>query len=133
MITPEDDVLGYVHCPECNSPKAIRQGAGKRRNFLKGRCKCGPDNRTGADIQKAMNAFQPLGDIEAQINALNDTSEDTPEIDNQSESLAIDAQSPTTNDDSQPTQSDSQHPALAVAMGAVFGFIGGKLITLMRA
>jgi hypothetical protein len=66
----EREILGYVVCHDCMTPKAIMQGSGKRANYVYGRCECGPDNRTKPTAQKVMKAYQPLEGVQAQIEAL---------------------------------------------------------------
>ncbi|NAW87167.1 hypothetical protein [Photobacterium halotolerans] len=61
------DPIGYIACLTCLTPKAIMQGTGRRKNYLYGRCKCGPDNRTGAEIQAQFKTFHPLDEVEAEI------------------------------------------------------------------
>ncbi|NAW64526.1 hypothetical protein [Photobacterium halotolerans] len=61
------DPIGYIACLTCLTPKAIMQGTGRRKNYLYGRCKCGPDNRTGEAIQAQFKAFKSLDEIEAEI------------------------------------------------------------------
>lgn len=63
------DILGYIECNTCKDPKAIKQGKGKRKNFVHGRCQCGPDTRTGVAAQTELNAFKPLDIVKALIAA----------------------------------------------------------------
>lgn len=63
-----EQVLGYLPCSVCQSPKQIIQGQGKRARFLRARCQCGPDMRTGAAIQAQWAQYQSLEAVEAILN-----------------------------------------------------------------
>lgn len=66
------DILGYIHCTTCDEPKEIKQGKGKRSRFVYGRCKCGPDQRTGVAAQTELSAFKPLDMVKGLIESKRD-------------------------------------------------------------
>jgi len=68
-IEHDEFTLGFVVCGTCEEPKSIKQGRGKRKNFVHGRCICGPDTRTGRAAQVELSAFKPLDVIKAVIAA----------------------------------------------------------------
>ncbi|EGR2797607.1 hypothetical protein DU976_17300 [Vibrio navarrensis] len=72
----DENVVGYLPCRVCQSPKKIIQGKGKRARFLRARCKCGPDCRTGEEIQAVWANHKTLEEVEAILNPVNET---TPE------------------------------------------------------
>ena len=68
-IENDEFTLGFVVCGTCEDLKSIKQGRGKRKNFVHGRCVCGPDTRTGAKAQIELRAFKPLEMVKAAIAA----------------------------------------------------------------
>lgn len=68
-IENDEFTLGFVVCATCEDLKSIKQGRGKRKNFVHGRCACGPDTRTGAKAQIELRAFKPLEIVKAAIAA----------------------------------------------------------------
>jgi hypothetical protein len=135
----EREILGYVICHDCMTPKAIMQGSGKRANYVYGRCECGPDNRTKPTAQKVMKAYKPLADVQAQIESLNqpvisepepvdvEEKETSPEISTQlSESVG------TKESDSEPeTNPLLKWLIIPVVAGAAIGI--GKAIKAVKA
>ncbi|EGQ8172100.1 hypothetical protein GYL69_000110 [Vibrio vulnificus] len=63
----DEEILGYLPCSKCKTPKKIIQGQGKRARFLRARCKCGPDCRTGEDIQAYFATYKPLEEVEQML------------------------------------------------------------------
>lgn len=78
------------------------EGTGKRSAYVKGRCECGPDNRTGKAAQAEMNAYVPLREAEVKLNALLNPKE-TPSLNSQSPS---------------PKKDNNAHPEAVVLSGS---------------
>lgn len=139
--SPNDEpILGYVVCPTCKTLKAIRQGTGKRSAYVKGRCECGPDNRTGKAAQAEMSAYVPLREAEVKLNALLNP-KDTPVVESESKtdlpngSQKIETQvkkesqsndNPGSQSGSQPIDNNEASSVTSVLKGAgLFGVIAG--------
>lgn len=122
----ENEILGYVVCHTCKSPKAIKQGKGKRKAFVHGRCQCGPDTRTGAAMQAEMNAYKSLEEVEADIEAL---TAPKPEV-----TLVANQRELNPNQESQSeTQSKPISTAKCVGAGAVLGLVFGGVFKVFNA
>ncbi|MCJ0813256.1 hypothetical protein [Vibrio vulnificus] len=63
----DEVILGYLPCHTCKTPKKIIQGQGKRARFLRARCKCGPDCRTGEEIQAHFAKYKTLEEVEQML------------------------------------------------------------------
>lgn len=115
----DDEILGYVVCKTCMKPKSIKQGKGKRKAFVHGRCKCGPDTRTGGDpnspAQLELKAFKPLAEVEAEIEALKQPKPEPVET------------KPTE------TKTEPMGTVTCVGVGAVTGLIFGAIIKSLKA
>ena len=122
----ENEILGYVVCHTCKSPKAIKQGKGKRKAFVHGRCQCGPDTRTGAAMQAEMNAYQSLEEVEAEIEALTAPKPEVAPVVNQGESK-LDQESQSE------IQSKPISTAKCVGAGAVLGLVFGGVFKVFKA
>ncbi|CAM3794188.1 hypothetical protein [Vibrio aquimaris] len=121
----EKEILGYITCHTCMSPKAIIQGSGKRKDYVYGRCECGPDNRTGKPAQLEMRGFKTLEEIQAEIEALNQPKpESKPEP--QSEPT------PVVNESQPDSQSKPIGTAACVGIGAVTGFVLGGMFKVLK-
>jgi hypothetical protein len=122
----DNEILGYVVCHTCKSPKAIKQGKGKRKAFVHGRCQCGPDTRTGVAMQAEMNAYKSLEEVEADIEALTAPKPEVTLVANQGESNP--------NQESQSeTQSKPISTAKCVGAGAVLGIVFGGVFKVFKA
>ncbi|KJY93973.1 MULTISPECIES: hypothetical protein [Vibrio] len=122
----ENEILGYVVCHTCKTPKAIKQGKGKRKAFVHGRCQCGPDTRTGAAMQAEMNAYKSLEEVEAEIEALAAPKPEVAPVVNQRESNP--------NQESQSeTQSKPISTAQCVGTGAMIGLVFGGVFKVLKA
>lgn len=119
------EILGYVHCHTCNTPKAIKQGKGKRSAFVHGRCECGPDTRTGVAAQAEMKAYKSLEAVEADIEALAKPKE--------TESKPIQTQSQPEKQTIQETESEGVSTTGCVGIGALLGLLVGGAVKLVKA
>jgi hypothetical protein len=65
MTVMNNEVVGYIHCPDCGERGTLHMTKrGRGRNLYK-RCGCGCDQRTGAKIQaKWREDMQPLPGFE---------------------------------------------------------------------
>ena len=128
------EILGYILCKTCKESKSIKQGKGKRKNYVHGHCACGPDTRTGIAAQAELKAFKPLADVESDIAALVApavNSNVTAIIPNQKGIHAEKQIEPKPNMD---TASDAEMGTIAcVGVGAVVGLIFGGLIKSIKA
>jgi len=124
----ENEILGYVVCSTCLTPKAIKQGKGKRSAYVHGRCECGPDTRTGKAMQAEMKGFKSLADIELEIETIKNgkpkLNEPKPEL--QSEPK------PVVNQSQPDSESKPIGTATCVGIGAVTGFVLGGLFKVVR-
>lgn len=139
----EPNILGYVVCHTCNEPKAIKQGTGKRKAFVHGRCSCGPDTRTGAAAQAELSAYRPLDAVEAELLALNAVPEPITEP-NQTESDTQSEPKPETKPETKPnpiegefipndeTQSKPLGAVTCAGIGALLGLVLGGAIKVVR-
>ncbi|MCC2525515.1 hypothetical protein [Vibrio coralliilyticus] len=122
----EKERLGYITCRTCMTPKAIMQGSGKRKEYVYGRCDCGPDNRTGKPAQLEMKGFKPLEDIQAEIEALNQPKpEPIPEPQPEPK--------PVVNQPQPDSESKPMGTAACVGIGAVTGFVLGGMFKVFKA
>ncbi|MFT5879577.1 MAG: hypothetical protein ACI86X_000681 [Moritella sp.] len=128
------EILGYILCKTCKEPKAIKQGKGKRKNYVHGRCACGPDTRTGIAAQAELSAFKPLADVQSDIAALATPAAKpnvTAIIPN---TTGIIAQKETETKPNTETEKDTEMGTIAcVGVGAVVGLIFGGLIKSLKA
>ncbi|CCN85486.1 conserved hypothetical protein [Vibrio nigripulchritudo SFn27] len=120
----EKEILGYVVCRTCLTPKAIMQGTGKRANYVYGRCECGLDNRTGAAAQKKMRAYKTLEEVQAEIEQLKNPE---PEPEPQPESKHV------VNQPQPDSESKPMGTAAYVGIGAVTGFVLGGIFKVIKA
>ena len=118
----ENEILGYVVCHTCKTPKAIKQGKGKRKAFVHGRCQCGPDTRTGAAMQAEMNAYKSLEEVEAEIEVSTAPKPEVTPVVNQGES-----------NPNQEIQSKPISTAKCVGAGAVLGLVFGGVFKVFKA
>ena len=51
MATQNRPVIGYIHCPDCDTRATVHQQQRGKARFLYKRCECGCDQRTGAAVQ----------------------------------------------------------------------------------
>ncbi|MDC5702968.1 hypothetical protein [Vibrio europaeus] len=122
----DKEILGYITCRTCMTPKAIMQGSGKRKEYVYGRCECGPDNRCGKPAQLEMKGFKPLEDIQAEIEALNQPkAEPKPEPQPEPKPVVNQLQP-----DSEPKPMGT---AACVGIGAVTGFVLGGVFKVLKA
>lgn len=134
----ETEILGYILCKTCKEPMAIKQGKGKRKNYVHGRCACGPDTRTGLAVQAEFRKFKPLADVQSDIAALAipaikpNVTEFIPNpkgINAQKETETKPNLKPNTE-----TENDAEMGTIAcVGVGAVVGLIFGGLIKSLKA
>lgn len=106
----DENILGYIVCHDCMTPKQIIQGQGKRARFVRAKCECGSSNLTGAAIQKKWRNYKTLDEIKAEIQKI---SEPTPK--------------PEFETDSQDLQQTSQSMAKTEPAGFGKWLIGGTL------
>lgn len=131
----ENEILGYVLCKTCNEPKSVKQGTGKRSNFVYARCSCGVDTRTGKCAQAELSAFKPLAEIEAEI-TLQNKPLDEPNIVN---IKPIDKPNTETVNDSQKEvnkpvkKSGDMSTSASVGVGVMVGLFFGGFVKLIRA
>ncbi|WP_337969466.1 hypothetical protein [Vibrio pectenicida] len=118
----EKEILGYVTCRTCMTPKAIMQGSGKRKEYVYGRCECGPDNRCGKPAQLEMKGFKTLEEIQADIEVLTH-----PKPEPQSEPKPI------VNEQKPHSESKPMGTAACMGIGAVTGFVLGGMIKVFKA
>ncbi|WP_050937704.1 hypothetical protein [Vibrio harveyi] len=114
----EKEILGYITCRTCMTPKAIMQGTGKRERYVYGRCECGVDNRTGTAAQSKMKRVKPLEEIQEEIEALNQPKVEPKPVVNQPQP------------DSEPKPMGT---AACVGIGAVTGFVLGGVFKVLKA
>lgn len=132
-MSQENEILGYVVCRTCMTPKAIKQGSGKRAAFVHGRCECGPDNRTGKPAQAEMSAYKSLEEVQTDIEAIK-ANRLAKQAQSQSQSDSeSDCQSKTNTIDNQKSESKPMGTAACMGLGAVFGLVFGGLIKTIKA
>ncbi|UAB72383.1 hypothetical protein INR79_24305 [Vibrio sp. SCSIO 43132] len=147
-VSNKNPILGYIACPDCLTPKSIRQGTGKRKAYYVGRCECGTDNRTATVPQQLMSQYKPLEEVEAELAMMRARlDQDTPK-ESDSSSTADDSPKgeptdtkPLANDkpkdeqNSEPPKEESKLlvTTLCVGIGSVLGWAVGKTITVIRA
>ncbi|WP_211677912.1 hypothetical protein [Moritella sp. 36] len=136
MMEASADILGYIECKTCNDTKAIKQGKGKRSRFVHGRCKCGPDTRTGVAAQNELSAFKPLDIVKALIaekqlppaNPNNEQSKpNTNGINEQSQTES----EPNTDEQYKPNnepENEALNISKCVGLGSVIGLVFGLII-----
>ncbi len=122
----EKERLGYITCRTCMTPKAIMQGSGKRKEYVYGRCDCGPDNRTGKPAQLEMKGFKSLEEIQAEIEVLNQPKPE-PITEPQPEPK------PVVNEPQPDSESKPMGTAACVGIGAVTGFVLGGMFKVFKA
>ena len=129
-------ILGYIECNTCNDTKAIKQGKGKRSRFVHGRCKCGPDTRTGVAAQTELSAFKPLDIVKALIAAKQpppvkpNNEQSKPNADGINEQSQTESK-PNTDMESKPNdepESETLNLSKCVGLGSVIGLIFGLII-----
>ncbi|MCC4238151.1 hypothetical protein LL266_16805 [Vibrio anguillarum] len=123
----DDEILGYVVCKTCMKPKSIKQGKGKRKAFVHGRCECGPDTRTGAAAQVELKAFKPLAEVEAEIEALKQ-----PKPEPVSKPIPEPKPEPVEPKPTE-TKTEPMGTVTCVGVGAVTGLIFGAIIKSLKA
>lgn len=122
----EKEILGYITCRTCMTPKAIMQGTGKREKYVYGRCECGVDNRTGTAAQSKMKGVKPLEEIQAEIEALNQSKAE-PKPEPQPEPK------PVVNQPQPDSEPKPMGTAACVGIGAVTGFVLGGVFKVLKA
>ncbi|EFP97449.1 hypothetical protein [Vibrio caribbeanicus] len=122
----EKEILGYITCRTCMTPKAIIQGSGKRKEYVYGRCECGVDNRTGSAAQSKMKGFKSIEEIQAEIEALN---QPKPELKPEPQSEP----KPVVNQPQPDTEPKPMGTAACVGIGAVTGFVLGGVFKVLKA
>lgn len=133
----EPEILGYILCKTCNEPKAIKQGKGKRKNFVHGRCSCGPDTRTGAAAQRELRAFKPLADVQLEIAPKPILKEPKPNVTENKPNT--DGKHSVSEPESKPnpkpnTETESEMGTMAcVGVGSVVGLVFGVIIKSLKA
>nr|AKN36557.1 hypothetical protein [Vibrio tasmaniensis] len=125
----ENEILGYVVCSTCLTPKAIKQGKGKRSAYVHGRCECGPDTRTGKAMQAEMNAFKSLEEVQSDIEKLKAPKPEAKPIVNQGEFKPNPELTPKPNTD---TESKPIGTAACVGIGALMGLVFGGLVKTIK-
>lgn len=125
----ENEILGYVVCSTCLTPKAIKQGKGKRSAYVHGRCECGPDTRTGKAMQAEMNAFKSLEEVQSDIEKLKAPKPEAKPIVNQGEFKPNPEPTPKPNTD---TESKPIGTAACVGIGAFMGLVFGGLVKTIK-
>lgn len=134
------EILGYIECNTCHEPKGVKQGKGKRRNFVHGRCSCGPDNRTGKAVQDELKAFKPLdivkaviaGKQQAPVKPNNEQSKPNTEGINAQSPMGTkpntDMQSKPNDESNNEPESESLNIPKCVGLGSVIGLVFGLII-----
>ncbi|RSD30338.1 hypothetical protein [Vibrio pectenicida] len=125
----EKEILGYITCRTCMTPKAIIQGSGKRKEYVYGRCECGPDNRTGKPAQLEMKSFKPLADIELEIKTIKNGK---PKLNDPKPEPQSDPK-PVVNQPQPDSESKPMGTAACMGIGAVTGFVLGGMIKVLKA
>lgn len=126
----ESEVLGFVLCKTCNQPKSVKQGKGKRINFVNARCICGLDTRTGKSAQAELKAFKPLVEIEAEI-ALKNKPLDKHNIVNVIDNIKDNTEM--VKDVQKPVEkTGGMSTSASVGVGVVVGLFFGGLIKLVK-
>lgn len=129
----EKEILGYITCRTCMTPKVIMQGSGKREKYVYGRCECGVDNRTGSAAQSKMKGFKSLADIELEIETVKNGKPklNEPILEPQSELTSIVNQSQ--SDCESDNESKPIGTAACVGIGAVTGLVLGGMFKVFKA
>ncbi len=132
------EILGYILCKTCKEPKAIKQGKGKRKNYVHGRCACGPDTRTGIAAQAELSAFKPLTDVQSDMAALATPAAkpNVTEIIPNPKGIIAEKETETKPNlkPSTETENDAEMGTIAcVGVGAMVGLIFGGLIKSLKA
>ncbi|WP_017191177.1 hypothetical protein [Vibrio harveyi] len=122
----EKEILGYITCRTCMTPKAIMQGTGKRERYVYGRCECGVDNRTGTAAQSKMKRVKPLEEIQEEIEALNQ-----PKVEPKQEPQP--EPKPVVNQPQPDSEPKPMGTAACVGIGAVTGFVLGGVFKVLKA
>ncbi|WP_070964729.1 hypothetical protein [Vibrio sonorensis] len=125
----EKEILGYITCRTCMTPKAIMQGSGKREKYVYGRCECGVDNRTGSAAQSKMKGFKSLADIELEIETIKNGKPklNEPKPEPQTEPK------PVVNQPQPDSEPKPMGTAACVGIGAVAGFVLGGVFKVLKA
>lgn len=125
----EKEILGYITCRTCMTPKAIMQGSGKREKYVYGRCECGVDNRTGSAAQSKMKGFKSLADIELEIETIKNGK---PKL-NEPKAEPQPEPKPVVNQPQPDSELKPMGTAACVGIGAVTGFVLGGVFKVLKA